>query len=134
MAKASRTRVVAEARRPQVIRIGGRDFAPPPATSCGSCIPCVTKSGAPCVLGHRQIGLRYAPTPAMAGARVLAGDNLPAAHTPGQVFDDVKHRPPAEMRDVWRDAAPTPFEPCRASWCSEIDLHPKHGSRRRRAS
>lgn len=117
------------------IRIGGVEFEARPASSgCGSCIPCVSKNGAPCVRGHRRGTLDYRSTPELAGARAVGGQSLPPAQTPRAVLSAVKAAGEVPRAEVWRDAAPIGFEPCRAHWCPDLDLHEKHERRRRRAS
>lgn len=86
------------------------------------------------MLAHRQIALRYATEPELAGAVVLGGKALPPVQTPLAVLSAVKAAGQVPRAEVWRDAAPIDFEPCRAHWCPDLDLHPKHERRRRRAS
>lgn len=106
---------------PTAVRMGrARELVATPSAGCGSCIPCVTRSGAPCVLGHRRQALRNPAHPELDGAR-LAGRTLPAAQTQRTVNEEAR-----KPRELWREPAPIEFEPCRASWCSDLDLHPKH--------
>jgi hypothetical protein len=98
-----------------------------PIGGCGSCIPCVTRSGSPCVLGHRRQALANPHAPVLAGAR-LSGRTLPAANKPFTALE-VLRRPPAESPEpVVFETGPEPMviDPCRASWCTDLELHGKH--------
>lgn len=104
-----------------------------PSNGCGSCIPCVTRSGAPCVLGHRRRVLAYPSAPELTGVR-LSGRTLPAAQRECSAVE-VLATPPRESPEpaaFERGPEPIDSEPCRAGWCSDLDLHPKHKGRRRR--
>lgn len=82
--------------------------------------------------GHRRGTLDYRSTPVPSSG--LGGRALPPAQTPRAVLSAVKAAGELPRAEVWRDAAPIDFEPCRAHWCPDLDLHPKHDRRRRRAS
>lgn len=103
-----------------------RELVALPDGSCGSCIACVTKSGAPCTRGRRPELARFAAKPAL--GRAIGGRELPGMVTPRDVAQAARN---VGERPVVRETEPLDFEPCRAPWCIRRELHPIHGRRGR---
>lgn len=97
-----------------------------PVHGCGSCVPCVTRSGQPCRLGTRP-PQAVLPRKGPVAAKVYGGKSLPSVAAPSDITARILDqwiRPVGERKaEVDKEEG---FRVCRRQGCTRLEVHAHH--------